>query len=145
LTTIEGATNTAFDAEALELAGCFAVSALDSVGNESVHSNTVCKDNCPQYELPNVFTPNGDGANETFKPFPNYRFVESIDLQIFNRWGNLVFKTTDPAINWNGTNEQGKALAAGTYYYVCSVYERRVSGTVLRADVLSGYIEIAIK
>jgi gliding motility-associated-like protein len=145
LTTIEGATNTAFDAEALELAGCFAVSALDSVGNESVRSNTVCKDNCPQYELPNVFTPNGDGANETFKPFPNYRFVESIDLQIFNRWGNLVFKTTDPAINWNGTNEQGKALAAGTYYYVCSVYERRVSGTVLRADVLSGYIEIAIK
>jgi len=125
-----------------ELAGCYAISALDSVGNESLLSNVVCVDNCPNYELPNAFTPNGDGANDLFTPFPNWRFVERVDMQIFNRWGNLVFQTTDPNINWAGTNEQGQALAEGTYFYVCKVYESRVSGVVLRPGVLSGYIEL---
>ncbi len=124
------------------LAGCYAVSAIDSVGNESLKSNLFCVDNCPNYELPNAFTPNGDGANDLFTPFPGWRFIQRIDLQIFNRWGNLVFQTTDPQINWNGTNENGKELAEGTYFFVCKVYESRVEGVVLRPGVLSGYIEL---
>jgi gliding motility-associated-like protein len=99
-------------------------------------------DNCPNYELPNAFTPNGDGANDLYTPFPGWRFVASIDLQIFNRWGNLVFQTTLPEINWTGANENGKALAEGTYFYTCRVYEQRVEGVVLRPEVLSGYIEL---
>ncbi len=138
----DGATSINFSNFSDEIAGCFAVSALDSVGNESARSNIVCKDNCPKYDLPNTFTPNDDGANDVFKPFPNYRFIERIDMQIFNRWGNLVFETQDAAINWNGTNEQGKTLNEGTYFYVCRVYEKRVTGAVLRPDVLNGYIEL---
>jgi hypothetical protein len=63
-------------------------------------------------------------------------------MQIFNRWGNLVFATQDPAILWNGKNAEGKDVAEGTYLYVCKVYESRVGGEVLRQDVLSGYIEL---
>jgi len=63
-------------------------------------------------------------------------------MQVFNRWGNLVFQTTDPNLNWNGNNEQGVQLAEGTYFYVCKVYENRVDGVVLRPDLLSGYIEL---
>lgn len=138
-----GATNTGYT-HTLEtqLAGCYAVSALDSVGNESLLSNLFCVDNCPNYELPNAFTPNGDGANDTYTPFPGWRFVQSVDMQIFNRWGNLVFETNDPNINWQGTNENGKELAEGTYFFVCKVYENRVSGVALRPGVLSGYIEL---
>jgi gliding motility-associated-like protein len=124
------------------LAGCYAVSALDSVNNESPLSDTICVDNCPQYVLPNVFTPNGDNHNDLYTPFPGWRFVDYVDFQVFNRWGNLVFQTTEPALNWNGTNDQGKELAEGTYFYVCKVYERRVNGVVLRSDVLNGYIEL---
>ena len=52
--------------------------------------------------LPNVFTPsNGDDYNNEFKPFP-YRFITKIDLTIYNRWGQEVFKTENPEINWNG-------------------------------------------
>lgn len=139
----EGATNTTFTHSLPEqLAGCYAVSAIDSVGNESLLSNLVCVDNCPNYELPNAFTPNGDGANDLYTPFPGWRFVASIDLQIFNRWGNLVFQTTQPEINWTGANENGKELAEGTYFYTCRVYEQRVDGVVLRPEVLSGYIEL---
>ena len=125
-----------------DLAGCYAVSALDSVGNESAQSNRVCVDNCPKYELPNVFTPNGDQANDLFTPFPGWRFVSAVDFQVFNRWGNLVFSTTDPALNWNGTDLNNKQLAEGTYLYVCKVFESRVGGSVLRPGTLSGYIEL---
>lgn len=143
LEVIDGAGNTLF-VHSLEegLAGCYAVSAVDSTGNESQMSSPQCVDNCPRYELPNAFTPNGDGFNDVFTPFPNYRFIERIDIQIFNRWGNVVFETTDPAINWNGHTLSGNDVAEGTYFYVCKVYERRVEGVVLRPDVLSGYIEL---
>lgn len=140
---LDGAMNTSF-VHTIEsgLAGCYAVSALDSLGNESLKSTTVCVDNCPEYVLPNAFTPDGDDANETFRPFPGWRFVASVDMQIFNRWGNLVFETTDPAINWTGKTKDGKDLAAGTYFYVCRVFEYRVDGIVPRPDVLSGFIEL---
>ena len=61
------------------IAGCYAVTNVDLNGNESDFSNVVCVDNCPLYALPNAFTPNGDGANDLFVPFP-YRFVERIEL-----------------------------------------------------------------
>lgn len=125
-----------------QLAGCYAVSAVDSVGNESALSNINCVDNCPNYELPNAFSPNGDGANDLYTPFPGWRFIQKIDLQVFNRWGNLVFQTENPAINWNGTTGNGKELSSGTYFYVCRVYESRVDGVVLRPDILRGYIEL---
>jgi gliding motility-associated-like protein len=143
LSSINGATNTTYIHTLSDmLAGCYAVSAIDSVGNESPKSATVCVDNCPQYILPNAFTPNGDGHNDEFTPVPGWRFISRISMQIFNRWGNLVFETEDPAINWKGVNDQGKEVSAGTYFYVCKVYENRGSSESLRSEVLSGYIEL---
>jgi gliding motility-associated-like protein len=143
LRTNEGATNTTFVHSLPDgVAGCYAVSAVDSVNNESIRSDSICVDNCPNYTLPNVFTPNNDGRNDTFRPFPGWRFVERIDLQVFNRWGNLVFSTQDPFINWNGKTNEGEDVAEGSYFYVCKVFEQRVDGAVLRAKPLSGYIEV---
>ena len=125
----------------LGIAGCYAVTAVDSFFNESAFSNIVCKDNCPIYELPNTFTPNGDGANELFIPFP-YCFVDRIEMQVFNRWGELVFETTNPDINWDGKNNGGTNLAEGVYFYTCRIFEQRVSGVVQNPDELSGYIHL---
>ena len=124
------------------LAGCYAVSALDSAGNESARSATICVDNCPLYELPNAFTPNGDGANDLYTPFPGWRFVAKVDFQVFNLWGNLVFSTSDPNLNWNGRSNNDKELSDGTYFYVCQVYEQRVNGLQLSPERRSGYIEL---
>jgi gliding motility-associated-like protein len=78
--------------------------------------------------LPNVFTPNGDGKNDLFVPFP-YKYIQDIDLKIFNRWGTLVFQTTDKDINWDGKEqEDGKALSEGVYYYTCKVNTIRLKG-----------------
>ena len=129
------------DMPAEGIAGCYAVSAIDSVGNESILSNIVCVDNCPLYELPNAFTPNGDNANDFFIPFP-YRFIDRIDIKIYNQWGNLVYETQDPDINWDGTNINNEVLSDGVYYYVCQVFEKRVAGIVESPDILKGFIEL---
>ena len=124
------------------LAGCYGVSAIDSAGNESAVSERFCVDNCPLYELPNAFSPNSDGANDLYTPFPGWRFIDRVEFQVFNRWGNLIYTTNDPNINWNGETDDGQTLSEGTYFYICYVYESRVGGSVLRPDALRGYIEL---
>lgn len=129
IATIYGAENTTFThVNGSSVAGCYQVTAIDTVGNESAFVQAVCGDNCPEYTLPNVFTPNGDGRNDMFGPFP-YRGVEVIDLQIFNRWGKVVFTTKDPDIDWKGTYlDTNSPLPDGVYYYVCQVTFRRLAG-----------------
>ena len=122
------------------IAGCYAVTAVDSFGNESAQSEKICVDNCPEYELPNVITVNDDGVNDFFKPIKN-KFIKDIDLKVYNRWGNLVFETTDPTIMWDGKVIQSKLpCTEGTYFYVCQVNEIRVKGIVSRD--LKGFIQI---
>ena len=123
------------------IAGCYAVTAVDSFQNESAFSNIECVDNCPIYNLPNAFTPNGDGANELFIPYP-YRFIDHVEMNIFNVWGELVFTTTDPQISWDGRNLRGKDLAEGVYYYTCRVFESRVAGVQEKPAILNGFIEL---
>lgn len=125
------------------LAGCYAVQAVRENGNSSVLSNKVCVENCPLYNLPNTFTPNGDGQNDLYTPIYPYRFVEKIDMKIYNRWGNLVFETTNPDINWNGADyKTGKMLYTGVYYYICDVYYQTIDGVQKTKKPLSGYIQL---
>ena len=122
--------------------GCFVVTALDSLltqpdgtvtQNESPFSEAICLESCPIYELPNVISPNGDGINDFFMPFEPYRYVDSIDLKIFNRWGQVVFETHDPAILWKGDNkDSGEQVSDGVYFYTIIIYERRLQGIVER-------------
>ncbi len=125
------------------LAGCYAVQAIRQNGNESIFSNKVCVDNCPLYKLPNTFTPNGNGQNDLFTPIYPIRFVEKIDMKIYNRWGNLVFETSNPDINWNGSDyKTNKPLFTGVYYYICDVYFRSIDGIRKLEKPLSGYIHL---
>ena len=134
------------------LGACYIVSPVDSAGNyinPDLLTRT-CIDECDYYELPNVFTPNGDGINDLFIPirytehiknFDITKFVEKIDLTIYNRWGNPVFKTEDPDIKWDGIDfETNKLVSEGVYYYVCDVYEKRLSGIEVRN--IAGLIRI---
>ncbi len=122
------------------IAGCYAITAIDELGNESDLSNFICVENCPFYELPNAFTPNNDGHNDIFRPYP-YRFIDRIEFQVFNRWGNLVFETTNPDIEWNGTNLAGKPLADGVYHYICKVFEASETGNEA-PSILKGFIQL---
>ncbi len=145
----------------LSVVGCYVVTGIDSVGNESLFSDSVCVDNpngacsgnngcvfsadetaeteCFVYRLPNVFTPGKDKHNDVFKPFP-YRFVESVNIEIFDRWGKLVYQTNDPEILWEGINQDNKESADGTYYYVCTVNEECLNG--IQPRVIKGFITL---
>jgi gliding motility-associated-like protein len=122
------------------IAGCYAVIAVDSFNNKSNFTYSKCIDNCPFYALPNVFTPDGNGKNDLLNPFP-YRFIDKIDLVIYNRWGQEVFKTTDIDINWNGNDQKtGIECTEGVYFYLADVYESYLAGTKKR--VIRGTIQI---
>ena len=121
--------------------GCYMITALDRSGNESDSSEMVCSDNCPNFQLPNVFTPNNDAYNNLFTVFNSPsefdavgeiiedrcpRFVEFVNFKVFNRWGNEVYAFNSAGensifINWDGRSSDGKALPAGVYYYVAEV------------------------
>lgn len=125
------------------VAGCYTITAMDSVqyGNMSDSSNIVCFDNCPSYWLPNVFTPNGDGNNDFFIPIDPYMYVESVDIQVYNRWGQIIFETTDPDIKWDGKHKDtGTIVPDGVYYYLCTVNTIRLTG--IEPIILKGFFHI---
>ncbi len=124
----------------VSIAGCYIVTAIDSFGNESPMLSKICTDNCPEYTLPNIFTPNGDGKNDFFIPLP-YAFIKDIDIKIYDRWGLLMFQSNDPDIRWDGKNQNNKlACTDGVYYYTCTVNEIRIAGIVARK--INGFIQL---
>jgi len=129
-----------YEGQNMTLSGCYTVTAVDSFYNESKIVSRVCVDNCIYYKLPNVFSPDNDGVNDLFQPFP-YDFVEKVDMKIYNRWGELVFETNNPDILWNGKYlETNNDVPDGVYYYLCDVYEQRLTGVLPRN--ISGFIHI---
>lgn len=64
---------------------------------------------------PSAFSPNNDGVNDEFRPLTGCEILE-YSLQIFDRWGNLLFETTDPDLGWNGMLN-GQLLSTGVYVW----------------------------
>jgi gliding motility-associated-like protein len=139
-TITNGSINTFVYTNEISIAGCYYVTAVDTNGNEGAPGEMVCVDNCPYYELPNIFTPDGNNFNDLFVPFP-YRYVQDVDFKVYSRWGLLVFETTDPAIGWNGkTDNTGAELPDGVYYYTCKVNEIYLAG--IQSRKLTGAIQL---
>lgn len=67
-----------------------------------------------EIQVPNVFTPNGDGLNDYF--YVIARNIDSYELKIFNRWGSLLYSSTELSDKWNGKHN-GKKCASGVYFY----------------------------
>ncbi|WP_175418870.1 T9SS type B sorting domain-containing protein [Aureibaculum algae] len=65
----------------------------------------------------NEFSPNNDGANDTFEIDCIQNYKEN-SLTVFNRWGNVVYKKANYDNSWSGLSNSGKELVSGTYYYV---------------------------
>lgn len=71
---------------------------------------------CPSL-IPTAFSPNGDGLNDTYSPALTAGCrISMLKMQIYNRWGQMIFVTYDPAKGWDGTYN-GKPADVGVYYY----------------------------
>lgn len=73
--------------------------------------------NVGEFALPNVITPNGDGINDEYV-LPQLELAESFDLNIYNRWGNLIFTSSDFNIMWKGETNLGTEASDGVYFAV---------------------------
>jgi gliding motility-associated-like protein len=86
-----------------------------------------------EFNPPNAFSPNGDGFNDTWK-MEGFKLFNTVSVKIFNRWGQLVFESSDPNAEWDGTNKKGKDLPVGTYYYIIDYstdsYSKKISGPI---------------
>jgi hypothetical protein len=129
-------------------AGCYKIAAVDRSGNIGELSESICVDNCLYYELPNVFTPNGDNHNDVFSAYNDRgcgegvdcfkteedqarcpRFVDRVHFKVFNRWGKQVYEfQSEPGseeqtiyIDWDGKATDGSDLSDGVYYYSADV------------------------
>lgn len=123
------------------LAGCYAVTAVDSSDNESPKSNIVCVDNCIKYILPNVFSPNNDDKNDFFKPTTTPRYVTCVSLDIVNRWGaKVVTLGGDLNLNWDGKSGSSN-LPDGMYYYQGDVKFKRLRRSE-EVQKYKGYFQI---
>jgi gliding motility-associated-like protein len=118
---------------------CYAVTAIDSVFNESGLIPFCVYNICGFYRLPNVFTPNNDGINDFYISWNLNNYVKKVDMKIFNRYGKQLFQTANPAINWDG-RYNNKLVTTGVYYYICDVYEPRITGTIIKT--LTGFIHV---
>lgn len=79
--------------------------------------------------VPNGFTPDLDGNNDTFKIFHHAMKTETFSMSIFDRFGSLVYQSNDPNMAWDGTNlRTGNPLVTGTYSYILSYqdFENRI-------------------
>ena len=125
------------------VAGCYYVTATDSIiySNESLPSDTVCFDNCPSFFFPNIFTPNNDNKNDYFQALIPIKYIEKIDLNIFNRWGGIVFESSNPNFKWDG-HFQGTELDCpdGAYYFQCVISNIRLEG--IEKIELNGHIQL---
>jgi gliding motility-associated-like protein len=87
-------------------------------------------------DIPNVFTPNGDGYNDVL--FIDNFGVVDYELTIYNRWGIVMHYDISGEIFWDGRTPAGKEAAAGTYYYTLIVKNEFSVGNL----DLSGFITL---
>jgi len=104
-----------------EMTGCTSQASTVLVGLEHCPLNIL--------GVPNVFSPNGDGTNDRLELFPTPSIDEIISYRIFDRWGAVIFQTTNISDSWDGTFN-GKPLPSGVYIYMIEI-NCEVDGSIL--------------
>jgi gliding motility-associated-like protein len=87
---------------------------------------------CGAIFVPNAFSPNGDNIDDIEYVYGGC--VQALDFKIFDRWGNMVFETNDPAKGWNGTFN-GKPLSTGVYDYTLVAVQSNGKSTDLKGNI----------
>jgi len=99
----------------------YTVTLTDSNGCVSTDDvNVFLAINCGDLFVPTAFSPNDDAINSAFRIKINANCVQSMQLQVFDRWGELMFETTNPVDSWDG-KYKGKELDPAVFVYVLDI------------------------
>jgi gliding motility-associated-like protein len=126
-----------FDSIAVPLSNFNSYTLPSFVAGYKYHNQLACTEYVPiespdtstqELKIPNIFSPNGDGINDTF-------IIENLPagaaVQIYNRWGALVAEWNKPDAAWDGRTKGGSPVSAGVYYYIVTLpYAERMKGFV---------------
>jgi gliding motility-associated-like protein len=122
-------------------AGVFTVRISDDCATEERNIQVAWDDDNVTAELfyaPNVFSPNGDGINDEFRVYPaEGAEVLKFELWVFDRWGDLLFMTPNPAVGWNGVFREEQMDPGVMVWYVKAsvVFCGRTVEVFLEGDV----------
>ncbi|MEK7254664.1 MAG: gliding motility-associated C-terminal domain-containing protein, partial [Bacteroidota bacterium] len=88
----------------------------------------------PQFDIPNIFTPNNDGVNDSFKVIISGDNIEVLSMQIFNRWGQRVFESTNSNDGWDG-RQDGEDAPSDVYVFVVEIQQTNGEVVVKKGDL----------
>lgn len=93
-----------------------------------------CSPTMSKLEMPNAFSPNGDGINDIYKPREGYTSIIEFHATIYNRYGQRLYEWTDPEDGWDGTFN-GRPVKDGVYF--CQVKAKGADGReiIIKRDV----------
>ena len=105
---------------------CYRVEAVEGTNsygfNQTAFSNTACGTLDPLAYIPNAFMING--KNPIFLPVISLYEFDSYLLEIYDRWGEVIFSTTDRNEGWDGRDQNGILLTEGVYVYALRIEDR---------------------
>lgn len=101
-----------------------ALTVTNTFGQDSMYvAGYITVDSCnvipTTLTIPNVFSPNGDGENDLFKPEGTN--ITSLHMEVYNRWGELLYKTDFLNAGWDGRTTSAALCPDGTYFYIIEV------------------------
>ena len=121
--------------------GTYVVIGTDSFNCSNTYQFTLNTEFCPREPyfliVPNVFTPNGDGENDIFKP--NGTSFEPKSMKIFNRWGQLIFEDYY-GIGWDGRLPSGLKASDGTYLYRITIQPLTIPASEI--EEFKGFLQL---
>lgn len=123
--------------------GYYTVSKTNEFGcftNDTVFVDQYCEER--EFTMPNIFSPNGDGTNETFIPIQNPNelidYFTIINFRVLNRWGIMVHVSNEYLPNWDGKHQgTGLACPAGAYYWI--IQYRDITG---KEKTMNGFVQL---
>jgi gliding motility-associated-like protein len=112
----------------------YTVTASNSIGCTAADDIKIKVYRGPEIFVPNAFTPDGNGLNDILKVIP-VGLKEFHFFRIYNRWGNIVFNTTNFTAGWDGKNA-GAAPLAGTYMWIAEGVDYKGNMVLRKGSVI---------
>ncbi len=109
-------------------AGKYTVTVTDKNGCKFIYVIDLEDTTCPTIIIHDAISPNGDGVNDTWVIEGLGRYADNT-VQVFDKWGDLLFEQTDYKNDWYGIGKNGHLIPDGTYYYLVKLNDKYFKGT----------------
>ena len=130
LATLTWSTGASTDTILVNTGGTYTLIATNDCGSDTVSTQVIQIPTVNVEQLPNIFTPNGDGVNDVYDLNDLFYQTKSFNVKVFNRWGAKVYDTQDPQVDWAAKNLSDGVYFMAIVYTDCNNEEKSLAHTV---------------